>query len=320
MDIKNNTYSVITIATGKPYYIKLAVNLARSFLYWHPDSNLQFWLVTDQPQLVPREVADAIYIKKIDAQQYGEGFSTKLYLDQFMQTQHTLFVDADCLIYGNLEKVFELLQGQEQGVAAVGNVVTDGEFFCDVKTTIKKLGLAYMPRFIGGIYYLEKTALADKVFSKARELLQDYDQIGLVRLRGKENEEPLLSLAMAFYGLKPLPEDGSIKAERMSYENIKSNLLSGEVELRNPNAFPTWVEVRKSTPLIVHYNGSYTDYYYQREVTRLYLHSLFSSKQLASAIIFPGTLIYLAKNKLKETFRPYYRSLFGFRRLKLLKR
>ena len=42
---------VLTIATGKKVFVDMAANLARSFLWWHhTGSDIQFQLVTDQPQ------------------------------------------------------------------------------------------------------------------------------------------------------------------------------------------------------------------------------------------------------------------------------
>jgi len=56
---------VLTIATGKKTYINMAVNLARSFLWWHKNSNIQFQLVTDQPAFIPADIKNQIKIIKI---------------------------------------------------------------------------------------------------------------------------------------------------------------------------------------------------------------------------------------------------------------
>lgn len=314
--------SVITIATGKPYYINMAVNLARSFLYWHPESEIQFWLVTDQPQLVPKEVANVIYIKAIDPDQYGSGFSTKLYLDQFVQTQYTLFIDADCLVYGNLTSVFDQFKGKS--VSAIGDNIVEGNFFCDVKQVIQKLNVPYMPRFVGGVYYLEKGEVCKGVFDKARELLPSYDKLGLIRLRGKENEEPLVALGMAHLSQETIPEDGRIKADRMFYSYLTTNVLSGKAKLWNKEEFPkgAYFQISKSTPVIVHFNDSYSEEYeYLAETHRLYLCAKLPSKLLANLSahlyhIMPGKF----KGMVKGILRPLYHTFFGYRNIKVSKR
>ncbi len=47
---------VLTIATGKKTFVDMAANLARSFLWWHPDSDIKFQLVTDQQAFIPADV------------------------------------------------------------------------------------------------------------------------------------------------------------------------------------------------------------------------------------------------------------------------
>ena len=48
--------AVITLATGKDIYINMAVNLARSFKRWHSDSSIEFFLATDQVNLIPEDI------------------------------------------------------------------------------------------------------------------------------------------------------------------------------------------------------------------------------------------------------------------------
>jgi hypothetical protein len=52
--------NIITIATSKKLYIDMAVNLARSFIWWHPQSDINFYIVTDQIDLIPEDVHSKI--------------------------------------------------------------------------------------------------------------------------------------------------------------------------------------------------------------------------------------------------------------------
>ena len=45
--------NIITIATSKKLYIDLAVNLALSFIWWHKSSTIDFYIITDQVNLIP---------------------------------------------------------------------------------------------------------------------------------------------------------------------------------------------------------------------------------------------------------------------------
>lgn len=323
MIVNTPTKSVITIATGKPYYIHLAVNLARSFLYHHPHSDIKFWMVTDGKQHIPDDVLQKIKVLEIKPGEYGKGFSTKLYLDQFAQTQQTLFIDADCLVYGDLGFVFDRFEGR--AISAIGDNINEGEFFCDVNQVVTKLGLNYMPRFVGGVYYLEKGETSTQVFSKARDLLSQYDDIGLIRLRGVENEEPLVALAMSASGEKAIPEDGSIKADRMFFHMIDTNILSGKARLWNKgkNENQRYYPIASSNPVIVHFNASFAEgFEYQSEVIRLILSFRYNIPHVLANMVAFGTttLPGLLKSNVKNVLRPLYHFLFGHRKIKSSKR
>jgi hypothetical protein len=298
----------------------MAVNLARSFLRWHRESDILFCLATDQPEVVPADVRSRVRILDVGHLKHITGFSIKLYLDELAATPHTLFIDADCLVYGRLEPVFERFKGR--AVSAIGDTLQEGAFFCDVHEIIRKMSLSYLPRFVGGIYYLEKNEISRRVFEYARTLLPQYDNLGLVRLRGKENEEPLLAIAMATFGETPIEEDGSIKADRMFYTYYAANVLIGKARLwNNDNSYPAnaYFRISESRPIIVHYNSNFAENFeYYAECKRLYLSVVY---KLPNRLInFISKVRYELPGKsvgsLKDIARPYYRALFGIRSIK----
>lgn len=316
------TKSVITIATGKKYFLDLACNLIRSFLLWNEKTDIAFWLVTDRKELIPGNLEGKIKILEIQENEYGTGFEPKLFLDHFAQTEQTLFIDADCLIYGNLIPVFEKFKGCS--VSAIGDNITEGDFYCNVKETIQKLEVSFMPRFVGGVYYLEPSEVTQKVFEYARHLKPRYDELGLIRLRGKENEEPLIALGMAKYEFNAIPEDGSIKADRMFFRYIKSNVLAGKAHFWNNKDYPhkAYFKIDFSFPVIGHFNNTFSENYeYASEERRLYLNEkgwnyFFIESYVWLFILAPGKL----KERVKNIFRPFFHAIFSPRKLKQSKR
>ena len=308
---------VLTIATGKPIYIQMAANLARSFKWWHKDSDIKFVIATDQAQLIPPDLSD-IQIIKLEPEQYGKGFSPKLNLDRFVSAKQNIFIDADCLCYGSLESVFDKFG--EHSVSVIGDTISQGDFFGDVSRICEQFHVKSIPRFVGGLYYFDNGEISKKVFDTARSLEQKYDQIGLIRLRGHANEEPLIAIAMALHGQTPIIDDGSIKAERMSYQQkIVSDVINGKAKMCNQtDKFPTWVNLTKAEPLIVHFNGHYINCEpYKSEVIRLkkvvvdgWL-DIFAKIYTRLLITLPETIILYLKN----TLRPIFRRLFGTRKV-----
>ncbi|MCB9283021.1 MAG: hypothetical protein H6563_03020 [Lewinellaceae bacterium] len=313
---------MLTIATGKPYYIQLGINLARSFLLWNKGNEIGFEFVTDNRALIPSDLKPNIDIIDIPPGEFGEGFETKLYMDHFTQSRNTLFIDADCLIYRDLTDVFDRLKGN--AVTAIGEDRTRGDFFGDIELLTKKLGLNYMPQFVGGIYYFELGEIAKKVFEYARGLKPRYDELELVRLRGKENEEPLIALGMAKYDQHAFPEDGSIKADRMFFHQMQSNVLSGRVRFWNNGEAPkqAYFQIPESRPAIGHFNASFSENYeYLSEEVRLNITARKIPQPFIEAYVFilfyfPGKV----REILKKQLRPLYHALFGVRKVKTTKR
>jgi len=313
--------SVLTIAGGNKLYIDMACNLAMSFLYWNKDSGIQFYLVTDRADLVPAKLRADINIIAKTPDELNKGFSSKLQIGEFIQTKQTLFIDADCLVYGNLNEVFELFEGHSTSV--IGFNLTEGidTGFCrDIKSVLAKTGTSYFPMFCGSIYYIEEGETAHNIFRYANSLLSSYDDLGLIRLRNRENEEPLISLSMAKFKQQPVNDTGFIKADRMYYDNLSSNILQGRARLWSDKQAPVpiYSTLLESQPKIVHFNASYSEIFeYKSEVSRIrkvYLYhwpKTFANVYAFLGHIMPGKLSKFTKDRL----RPLYRLLFGYRKI-----
>jgi hypothetical protein len=320
MSIKQER-QVITIATGKKIFIDLAANLARSFLLWQPGTDIKFKLVTDQPHLLPPDLIDKIQLHTISPGEFGEGFSSKLYLDKFAVDGQTLFIDSDCLIFDKLDFLFERFKGHQ--VSVVGNHISEGEWFGDIKSIIKKFDLPHIPKFNGGIYYLEKGDTASAVYQTARNLEKQYDDIGFVRLRNRPNDEVLMALAMQIHGQQPISDDGTIMSDPQACPGgYEVDVINGRRWLLNPPAphplHQPWYPFTRVSPAIVHFLGYNTTHYpYKREVYRLYKTATNKFNLPAKIKAYWGIELPMRiKSFIKEKLRPLYRVLFGTRLIK----
>jgi len=316
---------VLTIATGKKLYADMTANLARSFFLWHADSDIIFRIVTDNKDLLPADVTERAEIFSINAGAFGEGFSTKLQLDKFAEPGQTLFIDSDCLIYKNLDFVFDKFDGCK--VSVVGNYISTGEWFGNVNHICKQFGVEHMPKFNGGIYYLENGAIAEKVYDTARMLEKKYDEIGFTRLRNRPNDEVLMALAMELNQQKPIPDDGGILGEFVNFQSgIKSDLLKGVAELYNDPASANYQQnwhLTSAKPAIVHFLGHHNQLMpYVKEAKQLKY--LFVNKWPRKfAVLATGLQITLPRTAisyLKRIFRPIYHFAFGARKVKVSER
>jgi hypothetical protein len=311
---------VLTLATGKKIYADLAVHLARSFVKWNDFKSISFFIVTDMPELIPADVLAWTKIITIKTEAFGLGFSPKLHLDELAPDGQTLFIDSDCLIFGNIEPIFEKFK--DKTVSVLGNYINDGEWFGDIKSILQHFNIPHIPKFNGGIYYLKNGKKAKEVYQTARDLEDRYDEIGFKRLRDRPNDEVIMALAMQLHHMEPVIDDGTVMSDPQACPGGYSiNVVSGERWLINPASphplHQTWYPFEKVNPLIFHFLGYYTKHYpYQREVYRLdkYLKNklgLFTEIKAKLSIEWPERM----KVKAKNTFRPLYRKLFGIRKI-----
>jgi hypothetical protein len=320
--IVNSTQEgVFSVAVGRLNYLSMACALARSFKLWHDKRSLALFLATDASgESLPFDLKDVNIIPLI-SDQYGSGFSPKLHLDKIAPAAHSLFVDADSLCVGSVHNAFSAFKGHS--VSAIGRHIHDGEWFGDVAAICRRLGVRAIPRFNGGVYYVEPGEACTQVFETARELEQRYDELGFVRLRGKPNDEVLISAAMAIHKQMPIPETGEIMNGLLAGPGgIEVDVLSGHALLKNPRNHPkhnNWYELEEMRPRIVHFLGTDVGSFpYRREIERLRLvcsagWPVWLAK-LWTTIRY--TVPHLILESVKDTFRPAYHASFGPRKVK----
>jgi hypothetical protein len=314
--------NVLTLATGKKLYVDMATNLVRSFIFWNKGTHITFYLATDLPQFVPDDIKASIKIIELKPDEFGKGFSPKLHLDKLAPTGQTLFIDSDCLIYGDLRPVFDKFKDCK--VSVIGNYISTGEWFGDVAAICKQFNIEHMPKFNGGIYYLENGPEAALVYETARSLELKYDDIGFLRLRNRPNDEVLMALAIQLSAQKPIEDDGTILAEFINFQSgIQSDLVKGVARLYNKPTHPNYQEdwpLTIAKPLIVHFLGHHNQILpYTKEVSNL-RHISRNQYSIGKARLLTTLLVTIPsqiKATAKQLLRPVYRSIMGTRDVKI---
>jgi hypothetical protein len=309
--------AVLTLALGKPFYFRLACNLARSFRLWHQGNHIRFVLITDLRESLPADLSWCELVQ-IDPGRYGKAFKPKLSLDLMVTADRTLFIDADCLVYEGLDRMFTQFSGRP--VATVGTEIRDGHWFGDVAALCRQLGVPSIPKFNGGLYYIERGDVATSVYRCARELAERYDELGLVRLRGHPNDELVMASAMSLHGLGAFPDDGSFMSDPQACPGaLEVNVLTGHRRLRNPLPpsphHRAWYPFASVSPRIVHFLDDHAlRYPYRTEAARLALGAgrkppWFANLVAIASVGFPGW----AQAAIKQRLRPYFHRVFGAR-------
>jgi hypothetical protein len=235
---------VVTIAIGQTKYIEQAKDLGRSLIVNSP--RISRGIITDSDD---RELLDLFPIRGFlpEEARRCRGVEVKLYLDQMTPFKETLFLDADTLVFSELENIWETFRTTSFG--PFGSCVSElpAYWLSDSKEFAAKHRLDYFVSFNGGLYYFQSDAASRSVFHTARQLAVRYDELGFTRLNGGVNEEPLFSVAMAIHGIKPVIADGEpiMSVVRTSLE---IDVLQGKRILITPEGIRT-------QPHVLHFCG-----------------------------------------------------------------
>lgn len=316
-----SSQAVFTIACGPLIYLRMACALARSFRCWHDPAQTPFYLATDaDPRLLPDDLR-FLPIIPMKPDQFGRGFSPKLHLDRLAPAPRTLFIDADCLCTGSLQPAFDAFAGHP--VSVIGREISAGEWFGDVAALCHRLKVPALPRFNGGIYYLEKGDACSQVYTTARALESHYDELGFARLRGHPNDEVLVAAAMALHGQKPLPERGDIMNSLLAGPGgLDLDVLAGHLVLKNPKSHPRhnpWYEQEELRPKLVHFlGGEINEYPYRREEIRL---ALVCRRKWPEPLAtwwarLSFTWPWFVRQSLKTVLRPLFHAIAGPRKVR----
>ena len=194
------TMGFLTLAVGEKYR-RLAANLLASYRLNCP-TPLPFAVLTD------RETAELSGFDRVILLESPLGnYLDKLWLSEDLPFDRTVFLDADCLAYGDLNEMFGWFDGADP-MSCHGRVLPledDRGWFSYENLGPLQKDVTYCVGLHGGLYYLTRTEKCRAVFRRARQLVKDYESF---RFRGNfptPGDEPLIALAMALEQCRPIP-------------------------------------------------------------------------------------------------------------------
>lgn len=196
------TRGFITVATGREEYYKLAENLLRSYRMFCRNP-LPFAILADEKNIYTESFDDVILFPDGAENSYLD----KLSLGEHLPYDMNLFIDADCLAYGDLNRLFDFFDTADD-FSCFGRVLPlddkTGWFEYENLGELQKK-VSYVVGLHGGIYYMRKGEMCRRIFDDAKAFVPDYPKY---KFRGRFNtpgDEPLVALSMAVNGCRPIP-------------------------------------------------------------------------------------------------------------------
>ncbi|RYY08090.1 MAG: hypothetical protein EOP43_01130 [Sphingobacteriaceae bacterium] len=225
-------------------------------------NNIKFYIVSDLTFTIPAEIKKYITVVTPQPTHLNQGTGIKLYIDKYLQTKYTLYIDSDCLCYDSLQSTFNAFN--HKIVSAVGNLVY-AEDWCgkeQAETVLKTFNLNKLTRFNGGMYYIKECKQAFEIFDKARALALQYDQLKFDRIHHNWiNEEILMSIAMGLNNELAIPDIGLFMTDLYTdLHTSKLNILTGYRKVNNPQEgeiyHRNWYPAGQLQPAVIHFGSS----------------------------------------------------------------
>ena len=197
----NQTIGFFTVATGDEHYYKIAANLLRSYRQFSPEP-LPFAILADRENAYTKE-----FDKTVILRDPTRSYLDKLSLYDYLPYETSVFIDADCLAYGDLNVIFDHFR-EADDFCCYGRVLPledqTGWFnYEDLGELQPRVG--YCVGLHGGIYYIRRNPKAAEVFETAKQIARDYEKYSFKGRFSTPGDEPILALSMALTGCKPIP-------------------------------------------------------------------------------------------------------------------
>ena len=255
----NKTIGFFTVATGEEHYYRLAQNLLRSYRYFS-EKPLPFAILADRENEYTREFDDVILMENTT-----NSYLDKLSLYDYLPYDISVFIDADCLAYGDLNEILGLFDHADD-FCCFGRVLP-----LDDKTgwfNYEDLGelqsqVHYCVGLHGGIYYIRKTEKSAAIFATAKQIVKDYHKYHFKGNFSTPGDEPILALSMALNGCKPIPHDTRAICCYWEHEN------GMDLDVSKGRA---WIQTQGKNTILVHWGTRFTrQLLYRKQVAVLEL-------------------------------------------------
>lgn len=228
--MNSKSYGFVTIATGDEQYYKIAYNLLRSYRRF-AKKPLPFAIIADRENDYTAQFDDVRLFEHAK-----RNYLDKLEMFDYLPYDINIFIDADCLAYGDLNRLFDIYKDADD-FSCFGRVLSlddktgwfEYENLGDLKETV-----SYIVGLHGGIYYMRKTEKCRAVFDTAKKLVPQYKEF---KFKGKfdtPGDEPLVALSMAINKCKPITYDLHFILCYWEFENkIRLNIAKGIAETKD---------------------------------------------------------------------------------------
>ena len=197
------TRGFITIATGKELYYQLANNLLLSYKLF-TDQPYPFAIMCDRENEYTKDFDDIVILENP-----LNSFWDKFELLKRSPYDETIFIDADCLAYADLNGYWDYFANADDFSGSGCNYPIDSErgLFQQGQVGPYNDRVHWKPDICGGLYFIRKGEGCDRMYEECKYISSHYDDFTWPDFCAPRADEPVLCLAMAALGFHATEAD-----------------------------------------------------------------------------------------------------------------
>lgn len=258
----------ITVATGKEQYYILAYNLLLSYRF-HSKEKTPFAIICDQHNEWTEDFDDVVIMDNP-----AHSYVDKLRILDLSPYDETIFIDADSLVYRDLNELWEMFKdGPDLGLLGCTHYDNLGWWDND-NLGIFKDKVSFKITAMGGLYYVRNNGKDLPAIKETCRYIEDhYMEYHFHIFEKILEDETILSLAAAVHNICTLSHWSDVYAYYPQVRNVKANIRSGRLSYTwengsgKPNTNGYFIHFGTLNTL-----GKQSDGLYYREIYRLKYH------------------------------------------------
>lgn len=249
----------ITIATGHERYFKMAFNLLKSYRLFSKNP-LPFAILTDKHNQYTDEFDEVIILDNAKC-----SYMDKLSLLINCPYDETIFIDADCLAYHDLNDYWKIYNFSYPLSCFGNSFPLDNKhegYFMRENIGKYKNQIKFIPHVHGGVYFIRKDEQCEKMYKLALDINVNYSKYKFNHFPNPADES-ILALCMAVFECRPIVEKGWHIIFYPDLKKFKADIFKGS------NRCIKYGE-QVSNAYLIHWSNFFTNWSdYKSEVDKL---------------------------------------------------
>lgn len=221
------TRGFVTIATGSEEYYILARNLLRSYRD-NCKNPMKFALIADDENEYTKEFDDVVIIENA-----SRSWMDKIELLRCCPYDENLFIDADCLVYKDINFFWDLFANADDFSCFGKALPLDSEEGWFTRDAAKEYQIHFIPHLHGILYFVRRGNTVDQMYDLCQKIILNYNAVTYKAFNRVIADEPVFALAMAVMNLHPTMREAHYYCFVPFATKFHSNYLTRNVLFNN---------------------------------------------------------------------------------------